>query len=51
MEIKANKKETVGFDVLTAITMNSTIFWYETPCSQIFTNVSEYTASIVRVEK
>jgi hypothetical protein len=51
-EIKANKKEAVGLEVLTAMTMKSAIFWDETPCSQIFTNVSEeYTASIFRVEK
>jgi hypothetical protein len=47
-EIKANKKETVSFDVLTAMA----IFWDETPCSQIFTNVSEeYTASVFRDRK
>jgi hypothetical protein len=29
-----------GFEVLTAITLKSTIFWDTTPCSQINTDVS-----------
>jgi hypothetical protein len=41
----------VGYDVLTAATMNNT-FWDVTPCKPIkFTDVSEEdTASIFRVE-
>jgi hypothetical protein len=42
----------VGFEVLTAVVVKTTIFWDITPCSLLSTDVSEeHIASIFRVKR
>jgi hypothetical protein len=51
---KTERKEQypVGFEVLTAMVMKSTILWDITPCSPLSTDISEgHISSIFRVEK
>jgi hypothetical protein len=46
------KKYNVGFEVLTAVVMKSSIFWDVMPCSPLKVNVSEeHIASIFVVEE
>jgi hypothetical protein len=49
----SEKSSFVGFEVLTAVSMESTVFWDVTPCSAVEVHhVSEqYTSSIFRVEE
>jgi hypothetical protein len=45
-------KSSVGFEVLIAVVVKSTIFWDMTPCSPLIVSVSEeYIASIFRVKE
>jgi hypothetical protein len=42
-----------GFEILTAVTAKSTIFWDVTPCTLVEINrlSDEYTAFVLRIEK
>jgi hypothetical protein len=51
MKLKMKRTKVVGFEVLTAVVMKSSIFWDVSPCSPLKVNrrFGEHVASIFRV--